>query len=514
MKTRFSSILAVVLVTSLAFPMGVLAGEVQFNPKGMDISVAFPSTGLHTDANVSSFIDSGVTYAINGGFFDAYYSTSAGYSYPDNAPRIFGPIIQDGDLINGGFTHNMVGFTSSGDVLIDRVTVTPMFYRNGSKDGSQIWVTNQLYTEGYSVSLMTDDFKNSFTVPTGATTVTVSNGVVTNINTNATQQVASGTTMLVFNSERVNMLRSYNAFLNVGDKITYGVDYTSTQNGNWNNVETAVTGGKILVMNGQNVGYDSSSYNVEFANEANQMDNASAARSYLGVKSNGEIILGTTTGTFPNIAANLVSAGCVSAISLDGGASSMLYANGSFQTSAGRNLAAILTFSGGTTTTTTTTTTNTTTTSTTTSSSATAQATAQATASKVLVDGSNVAFEAYNIGGSNYFKLRDLAEVLSGTNAKFSVSWDGANKAIAVNTGDAYTSVGGELATGDGQNKAATLSASTLYCNGTIQNLDAYTIDGNTYFKLRDLGQLIDFNVGWDSAQSLITITSSVGYDG
>ncbi len=508
MKSRFSSILAVVLVTSLAFPAGVFAGEVQFNPKGMDIAVAFPSTGIHTDANPTTFIDSDVNYAINGGFFDAYYSTSAGYSYPDNAPRIFGPIIQDGELINGGFTHNLVGFTASGEVLIDRVTVTPMFYRNGSSEGSQIWVTNQLYTEGYSVSLMTDDFKNSFSVPTGATTVTVSGGVVTNINTNSTQKVATGTTMLVFNSERVEMLRSYNAFLSVGDKIKYGAEYDAVNNGNWDKVETAVAGGKILVINGQNVGYDSSSYNVEFANESNQMDNASAARSYLGVKANGEIILGTTTGTFPNIAADLVAAGCVNAISLDGGASSMLYANGSFLTSAGRNLAAVLTFSGGTTTATTTPTTESVAPVTTSTN-----VTAAATASKVLVDGSEMAFEAYLIDGNNYFKLRDLAEVLDGTDAQFSISWDGTNKAIALTLGSSYTSVGGELETGDGQSKAATLSTSGLYCDGASQNLGAYLIDGNTYFKLRDLGQLIDFNVGWDSGKSQITIISSEGYE-
>lgn len=500
MKTHLRNILAVILIGTLAVPTQVLAGEVQFNPKNMDISMAFPSTGLHTDANPASFIDSSVTYAINGGFFDAYYSTSAGYSYPDNAPRIYGPIVQDGELINGGFTHNMVGFTAAGDVLIDRVTVTPVFYRNGSKDASQIWVTNQLYTGGYSVSLMTDDFKNSFTVPTGATTVTISNGTVTNISTSSTQSVASGTSLLVFNSERVEMLRSYNAFLSVGDKITYGVEYDAVNGGDWSKVETAVTGGKILVMNGQNVGYDSSSYNVEFANEANQMDSASAARSYLGVKANGEVVLGATSGTFPNIAADLVSAGCTYAISLDGGASSMLYANGSFLTTAGRNLPAVLTFTGETTTATTPTTTTTTT----------SNVSATATAAKVLVDDVEVAFEAYNIDGSNYFKLRDLAEVLNGTNTQFSVSWDSTNKAIALTSGDGYTSVGGELAAGDGQSKSASLSTSPLYCDGVVQSLNAYLIEGNTYFKLRDLGDLMGFGVGWDGAQGLITITSTV----
>ena len=40
-------------------------------------------------------------------------------------------------------------------------------------------------------------------------------------------------------------------------------------------------------------------------------------------------------------------------------------------------------------------------------------ATASPTASTVLVDGQNIAFDAYNIADSNYFKLRDLAITLS-----------------------------------------------------------------------------------------------------
>ena len=37
------------------------------------------------------------------------------------------------------------------------------------------------------------------------------------------------------------------------------------------------------------------------------------------------------------------------------------------------------------------------------------------TSSIVLVNGEAVSFQAYNIGDNNYFKLRDIAFVLSGT---------------------------------------------------------------------------------------------------
>ena len=46
---------------------------------------------------------------------------------------------------------------------------------------------------------------------------------------------------------------------------------------------------------------------------------------------------------------------------------------------------------------------------------------AAVTTSTVTVDGSTVNFLAYNIGGSNYFKLRDIAKAISGTDKQFEV---------------------------------------------------------------------------------------------
>ena len=62
---------------------------------------------------------------------------------------------------------------------------------------------------------------------------------------------------------------------------------------------------------------------------------------------------------------------------------------------------------------------------------------ASPTASKVTVNGEAKAFEAYNINSNNYFKLRDIAYVLNGTDASFSVGWDGAANSIALVKGEA-----------------------------------------------------------------------------
>ena len=67
----------------------------------------------------------------------------------------------------------------------------------------------------------------------------------------------------------------------------------------------------------------------------------------------------------------------------------------------------------------------------------------------LTVDGRSVACEYYNIDGYNYFKLRDIAFVLNGTSSQFSVDYDEAARAVKIVTGEAYVSVGGELAKGE-----------------------------------------------------------------
>lgn len=138
--------------------------------------------------------------------------------------------------------------------------------------------------------------------------------------------------------------------------------------------------------------------------------------------------------------------------------------------------------------------------------------TATPTASKVLVDGKIVAFDAYNIAGNNYFKLRDLAYVLNGSTKQFSVAWDGENNAIALKSGENYTVVGGEMAT-KGKN-AVTPKATTskITQNGNMVKLTAYNIGGNNYFKLRDIGDAFDFDVSWNNEEKTIVIDTTSSY--
>ncbi len=141
-----------------------------------------------------------------------------------------------------------------------------------------------------------------------------------------------------------------------------------------------------------------------------------------------------------------------------------------------------------------------------------ADVSANPTSSKIIVNGKEVSFEAYSINGNNYFKLRDVAKALSGTGKQFEVKWDGTKNVINLVSGSPYTAVGGELAVGDGKAKTAVFNSSPIYKDGVQVNLAAYTINGNNYFKLRDVGQAFDFGVTWDGAANTIRIDTSIGY--
>jgi len=138
--------------------------------------------------------------------------------------------------------------------------------------------------------------------------------------------------------------------------------------------------------------------------------------------------------------------------------------------------------------------------------------TATPTEATVLVDGKKVAFDAYNINGNNYFKLRDLAYTLNGTKKQFSVGWDGAKNAITLTSGESYVATGGEMAGKGSGAKTPKPTSSRIYKDGKEVQFTAYNIEDNNYFKLRDIGEAFDFGVDWDGASKTIAIDTSKGY--
>ncbi|MDF2523471.1 MAG: hypothetical protein K0R31_1112 [Clostridiales bacterium] len=135
------------------------------------------------------------------------------------------------------------------------------------------------------------------------------------------------------------------------------------------------------------------------------------------------------------------------------------------------------------------------------------------TNSSVLVNDFKVAFEAYNINGNNYFKLRDVAMALKGSRKQFEVTWDGERNAIKLISNKAYTPNGSELdISSDTSSKDAALTTSKIYLDGKEINLTVFNINGSNYFMLRDIGKAINFSVSWDGLNNAILIDTRADY--
>ena len=128
--------------------------------------------------------------------------------------------------------------------------------------------------------------------------------------------------------------------------------------------------------------------------------------------------------------------------------------------------------------------------------------TAYASTQAVEVDGKKVEFQMYALkdaagNPTNYVKLRDVAHVLNGTKAQFSVGYDGS---ISVTTGQPYADAGGEMTT--------PYSGDRAYRDGLESIILTDDAGGDyTYFKLRDLGTALGFQVDWSADRGVFLNT-------
>lgn len=140
--------------------------------------------------------------------------------------------------------------------------------------------------------------------------------------------------------------------------------------------------------------------------------------------------------------------------------------------------------------------------------------TVKPSAAKALINGRSMTLEAYNINDNNYFKLRDIAMAINGTEKQFEVGWESAGNVISLTTDQAYTPVGGELSVSETPiRKEAVMTGLKIYLDGQEIPFAAFHIGGNNYFKLRDIAKTLNFNVTWDEYASAIGIDTSKAYD-
>lgn len=140
---------------------------------------------------------------------------------------------------------------------------------------------------------------------------------------------------------------------------------------------------------------------------------------------------------------------------------------------------------------------------------------AYASEQAVTLDGNTVIFQMYALKDSNgnftnYIKLRDLAYMLNRTNAQYNVAWDGV---INLEAGVPYTSANGsEFQNPFSGDRVYQINTVPIRINGVEINIDAFVLNdddggGYTYFKLRDLGKALGFNVSWDDETGIYVET-------
>jgi hypothetical protein len=423
-----------------------------------------------TDSLTSMAKAAGAVAAINGTYFEAY----------NGVPVPWGTIIKNGKVLHISQSGAVVGITSSGRLLVDRLSFDFEGYING-EFRSIPWRINHPSPETEAITIFTPEYGTVVTLSSGAKGVVVSNGRVTEIATTDFSIPASGFA-IVYNAAVAYLVGER---FEIGDEVHYEVKIktTFTKTSDWDDVVCALGAGPSLMINGQVTAQGE----AEGFTEA-KINKNSAGRSFIGATAEGKIMIGNMTANLQQAAAVCQSLGLINAMCLDGGYSTALYYPAAGISTVGRNINNGLAFIV---------------------SAPDQGITAIPTASSVYVDGTSVKLEAYNINGNNYFKLRDLAMALNGSGISFAVAWDAARNAIDIRSNQEYSPIGGELVMLNNPGKFNAVPASaSVYIDDSKTALTAYNINGNNYFKLRDVGSALNFRVNWDSVSNAINITT------
>ncbi len=114
---------------------------------------------------------------------------------------------------------------------------------------------------------------------------------------------------------------------------------------------------------------------------------------------------------------------------------------------------------------------------------------------KVIIDGKESELKGYNIEGSNYFKLRDIAAVLADTDSKFSINYNKEKRVIDIENGKDYKKLNTDLSTLNPKIGDKSQNNQDLIIDGKDISIMGYNIDGYNFLKLEDLSKHIKYNL-------------------
>lgn len=401
--------------------------------------------------------------AVNGGFFNAYYKAGDTIDDPAKAARCYANVVRDGMAVNGcGGDQSAVylGFTKDGKPLIDEVDIT--LYVSYSGKTVPTWGVNSYYPESNATLLFTPEAGYDLPLYAGAKAAKIVNGKVTEIMSSGTMVCAPDTYYFVCGGDLLHHIPS------VGTPVSFVTEFSKDA---WKNVTTAVSCGPWLLHNGQNVFAQNSKYGYLASQKVSE--DSVAQRTFAAITASGGLLLGTCSASPRQVTQYLQSIGATDAMLLDGGASSMLYANGTTLTAAGRKLNNVIAIYGA------------------------AEEAAPAATPKlsVTVGGSPVEWLVGNepfidANGRTMVPLRAVGNALGLT-----VDWDGSAREASFTDGSKtiYFPIDKSTArTGDGK---------TIPMDTT-----AVIVNNSTYAPVRYLAEFFGRTVDWDGSTRTVII--------
>ena len=487
MKSRLKYIIFAVILASAAPVNGAEAYNAsERNINGFDvkyISIDMKDSAIKplllTANNSLSSKESVVSMSEYAGAFAAVSGSPVSSAGEFSQP--VGPLIREGKPIHAG-NGLTVGITKTGGLIIDHIAFDIFGYVNGELKAIP-WGINQIISDDNGIVVFTPEYGAPVPVDKGCRAVIVSDGLVFHI-TSLDFLTPPGGFALLYNPGVVYMIGER---YKIGDEVSYDykIKTVKTSPADWESVVVAVGAEIDLIINDELTA--GQGFKTLSANDRWRI----ADRSFIGSSQDGKLVIGTVSNTtISGLSSICQSLGLKNAACLDSSDSISLYHNDSIAES-GKDVNNSIGFVDIN------------------SIGALQQTAVSVTANeqKVSVGGAVYELRGYNVGGYNYFMLRDLAYILRNSRHRFGVEWSGANRIIYVNKGRSYNPDGTELSKkGVFATRQAQAGNASLVVDGTSYNFVVYNFDGNNYFKIRDLGEAIDFPVEWDAESKTIII--------
>lgn len=126
---------------------------------------------------------------------------------------------------------------------------------------------------------------------------------------------------------------------------------------------------------------------------------------------------------------------------------------------------------------------------------------------------SNYTFSTYIINDYNYFKLRNFASYMNNTAKKFDIRFNSERNAIEIFMESDYMDFSGIPKENISGSKKAIPSPQKIFIDGREVQISGYNIDGNNYFKLRDLAEALDIKINYDEVKKCVILNPNLSND-